>query len=151
MIAVLILVLILLSIQDILYFEISDIYIILIIILALFKIILNKENILNVYTSMAIYSLPLFVIWLIEVHIKKELIGLADIKLMLSIGFYLNNTDILNVYIFYTNIVFLSLIVIIIWKILKKKDKYIFLAPMISIATIIEILNIESLKYFFIK
>lgn len=107
---------------------IPDILLVFIFILIFFK----NVNIGNIYLSMSIHSFPLFIIWLIEEHIEKELIGLGDIKFMMVIGAYRSNTSLSTLYSYYFLIYLVSFFSIIFFK----KEKYIPFAPMISFVTI---------------
>lgn len=90
------------------------------------------------YIGMCIYAMPLFLIWLLGVHINKELIGIGDLKLILIIGMKIKNDSFANLYLYYFITYFIGFIVVLIIKILNKKNKIIPFAPMLSLAYILK-------------
>lgn len=88
------------------------------------------------YVGMAIYSFPLFLIWLLEVHLDKELIGLGDIKLIILLGLYKGMVTVSYLYTYFTLVCIISLIYILIIKLIGIKDKYIPFAPMLILGMI---------------
>ncbi|CAM3396336.1 prepilin peptidase [Pseudostreptobacillus hongkongensis] len=129
---VLFIIFILISYYDFRYKIIPDRLLLLLLIICIF----NFKSIESMYVGMAIYSFPLFLIWLLEVHLDKELIGLGDIKLIILLGLYKGMVTVSYLYTYFTLVCIISLIYILIIKLIGKKDKYIPFAPMLILGMI---------------
>ena len=93
-------------------------YLILMLILSLIKNFQNF-NLFNLYLSMSIFTFPIFIQMLIEFYIKKEIIGLGDIKLFTILSIYFCRTDLIFVYKFYTSLYIIGAIIVLIFRRIK--------------------------------
>lgn len=80
---------------------------------------------------------PLFFIWLLGMHINKELIGIGDIKLVIIIGMKIKNENIANLYHYYFITYLIGFVVSIIIIIINKDKKEIPFAPMLCFSYIL--------------
>ncbi|CAM3175657.1 prepilin peptidase [Streptobacillus felis] len=67
----------------------------------------TKEGMYSSYLGMGIFSIPFFILLIIEYHIKYELIGLGDVKLIIIFGIYFGYRDAYFLLSFY-QVMFLS-------------------------------------------
>ena len=133
--------LILALIMDIKYMIIPNTCSIVIITSGIIKLIYNfsKENLINSLIGLIVGGLTLFVIdYIFEKITKKEGFGYGDMKLLASIGFFLDYKSIIVIMILS---VFLSAIFSILYLIINKvkniKDAYLPFGPFIVISTFI--------------
>lgn len=108
-------------------------YLILMLIVSLIKNFQNF-NLFNLYLSMSIFTFPIFIQILIEFYIKKEIIGLGDIKLFTILSIYFCRTDLIFVYKFYTSLYIIGAIIVLIFRRIKG---YFPFAPIIYLTYII--------------
>lgn len=85
----------------------------------------------NLYISISIFCLPLFIIMIIEQQFSKELIGLGDVKYIFCLSIYFNNNNLEYLHIFYNVIIISSFIIYLFF---FKGEKYMPLAPSIYIS-----------------
>lgn len=100
---------------------------ILLLIISIIKSLINS-NFFNTYIAISIFIFPIFLILLAETYIDKEIIGLGDVKLLLTISCYFSNSNILFIYNFYTILYIISGIYILF---IRKFKGYIAFAPII--------------------
>ncbi len=121
------------SYNDIKKREIPELCIIIMFLIVIIRLIIYK-NFSETYISISIYCLPFYIILILETYLKKELIGLGDIKLMLIIGAYFSNINLYFLNLYYTLMYGLALLYIII---IRPREKYIPFVPMMNISCIL--------------
>ncbi|WP_064609241.1 prepilin peptidase [Streptobacillus moniliformis] len=107
------------------------------VILFIFLYFSTTSGIYSSYVGMGIFSLPFFILWILESYFNFEIIGMGDIKLMLIFGMYFGIKDMHFIFTFYEMMYFSSLIYAII---LRKK--YVPFAPAMCFSFIIHDLGI---------
>lgn len=98
--------------------------------LSIIRILLTNK-LLNMYLAISIFIFPIFIQMLVETYLEKEIIGLGDIKLFVTVGLFFCSTDIMFVLKFYNILYIFSAIYIVI---LRRIRGYIAFAPMIYLA-----------------
>ncbi len=95
-----------------------------------------KQNFSQFYYSISIYCLPFYILIILETYLKKELIGLGDIKLMLVIGAYFSNSNLYFMNMYYTLTYSFGVVYIVLIK-NKNDNEYIAFAPMMYLSYLI--------------
>ncbi len=108
-----------------------------IIILAIFLYFSTDSGIYSSYVGMGIFSLPFFILWILESYFNCEIIGMGDIKLMLIFGMYFGVRDMYFLFTFYEVMYLSSLIYSLI---LRKK--YVPFAPAMCFSFIVHTIGV---------
>ncbi|CAM3193284.1 prepilin peptidase [Streptobacillus ratti] len=107
------------------------------IVLSIFLYLSTSSGFYSSYIGMGIFTLPFFILWILESYFNFEIIGMGDIKLMLVFGMYFGMKDMYFLLTFYEVMYFSSLIYSLI---LRKK--YIPFAPAMCFSFIIHDLGV---------
>lgn len=119
--------------QDIKSKIIDEKYILVLFIISIIDMIL-KNSYYNSYISAAFLSFPFFLLSISEYYLKKEVIGLGDLKIFIILGLYLKIIDVLDVFRLILYIYSCTLVYIVIFKL---KKGYIAFCPFIYLGFII--------------